>query len=355
MYICAEQLPIEIWLAIFQYLEGHDLFQAFQNLNSYFNQILTSHHLSFYIRLKVTDNNHQQYLTNPYWSDSVLNRIVCLRPIVQSRSGYFLEFLRWHAKKLTRLQSLSIKTNLLDITSLPYLCQALQVFDRLEYLSLTCIPNETLFETILSLPALRICQLILRESMTIINHFLNVNSHIKQLIVVFLGTMNYSWINLLLVHTPKLKRCEIAGPYFSFDQIVLFNKPSFILSELRILKLKLDGGYFSPDCFTYLHTIMPVLKEFYFHYYKHILPDAFLGDLTSHWWSIIESIQHIDIFIKGHIYTDQTFYNNALTELQNSRQVLHERRNQSNGRLKVEWTEQDFVRLRLVEITILKS
>jgi ABC-type polysaccharide transport system permease subunit len=66
MNTCAEQLPIEIWIMIFQYLEAHGIFQAFQNLNHYFNQILTLDHLLFYICLKQTDNNYLQYSTNPY-------------------------------------------------------------------------------------------------------------------------------------------------------------------------------------------------------------------------------------------------------------------------------------------------
>jgi len=354
MHTCAEQLPIELWLTIFRYFEAHDLFQAFENLNHHFDQILASNYLSFYIRLKESDNNHLQYSNNSYWSDSVLNRIVCLRSTVQSRSNYFLEFLRWHGKKLIRLQSLSFKTYPRDTLSIPYICQSLKEFDHLEYLSLTCIPHQILFESILSIPTLRICQLILKDSTITINHSLHVNSPIKQLFMVFLGYVNYSLVNFLLNHTPKLKRFEFSGSSFSFDQISIFDKPLFILPELRMLKLKLESGHFTSDCFKCLHITMPVLKYFYFHYDRHVLPETFLDYFVSYWWSIIEPIQHIDIYIKGHIIID-IFDNNIKINLQKKRQILRDRTHQSNGSFKFEWTEQDFVRLRLIEITIVKS
>ena len=194
MNTCVEQLSIEIWIMIFQYLEAHGIFQVFPNLNYYFNQILASDHLLFYIRLKQTDNNHLQYSTNPYWSDSVLNRVVCLRSGVQSRSNHFLEFLRWHANKLIRLQSLSIHINSRDTLSIQYISRALKQLNRLEYLSLTCTPSQNLFESIFSMPTLRVCQLILRESTTKIDYSLNVNSQIKQLFVVFPVILIIHWL-----------------------------------------------------------------------------------------------------------------------------------------------------------------
>src|SRR5689334_12714987 len=109
MFTHAEDLPMEIWLIIFRYLETHDLFQAFRNLNNYFHQILISDHLSFYLQLKETDNNHFQHPINPYWSNFILNRTISLQSDIQNNSDYFIQFLHWHTNKLIRLQSLSIK------------------------------------------------------------------------------------------------------------------------------------------------------------------------------------------------------------------------------------------------------
>ncbi|CAF2983750.1 unnamed protein product [Rotaria sp. Silwood2] len=354
MQTCAEQLPIEIWLIVFQYLEAHDLFHAFHNLNYHFNQILASNYLSFYVRLHETDNNYLQYSTSLYWSDSVLNRITHLRSSVRSRSSYFFEFLYWHVNKLIRLQSLSIRIGLRDTSYIPFICQALKQLNVLEYLSLTCIPNEILFKAILTIPTLRICRLTLRPSTTIINYRFDVNSNIKQLFLIDLGNANYSLINLFLIHTPKLKRLEISGSYFSFHQVSIFDKQLCTLPKLQILKLKLESGYFSSDCFKYLHMTMPVLKYFYFNYHKHILPETFLDILISHWWLIIEQIKHVYIYIKGHFIIDTT-NDNIQMNLQQNKQILLSKSNQSNNSFKVQWTEQNFNRLRLIEITIVKS
>jgi hypothetical protein len=199
-----KHLPFEIWRIIFQYLEAHDIFGAFQNLNSYFDRILDSNQLLFYVHLKETDNNHLENPNNPYWSNSALNRITCLQSVIQPRSTYFLEFLRWHADKLVRLQSLSIKTQIRGISSIPYICQSLKELNRLEYLSLTCGSYKIIFDTILALPTLRMCQLILKESPLLIDdlHLFHVNSPIKQLFIVFLDRIDYPLVNLLLSHTP---------------------------------------------------------------------------------------------------------------------------------------------------------
>ncbi|CAF1540001.1 unnamed protein product, partial [Rotaria sordida] len=182
----------------------------------------------------------------------------------------------------------------------------LKQLNVLEYLSLTCIPDRILFKTILTIPRLRICQLTFRESTTIINYHFDVNSNIEQLFLIYLSNVNYSFINLFLIHTPKLKRLEISGSYFSFDRISIFDKQLYILPKLQILKLKIDSGYFTSYCFKCLYMMMPVLNYFYFNYHKHILPETFLDIFISHWWSIIEQIQHIDIYIKGHLIIDTT-------------------------------------------------
>jgi hypothetical protein len=352
-----EELPLEIWLIIFQYLEAHDIFGVFQNLNSHFNRILDSNQLSLYVRLKETDNNHLKNPNNPYWSNSALNRITCLRSVVQSRPTYFLEFLRWHADKLIRLQSLSINTQIRGISSIPYICQSLKELNRLEYLSLACGPYKIIFDTILALPTLRMCQLILKESPLSIDdlHLFHVNSPIKQLFIVFLNKSDYSLVNLLLSHTPKLKRLELSGSSFSFTPVSLFAESSFVLPELRVLKLKLESGYFTYDCFECLHTTLPSLKHFYFHYTKHMLPEIFFDHFNTRWWPIIEPIQCLDIHIKGHILIDDIDPIIQNTNLQKNRQILSDKINQSKEYLKFEWNQQDFLILKHIEITIIKD
>lgn len=56
-----EQFPIELWISTFSYLETHYLFQAFGNLNNYFNRLLASKHISFWTELRKNDSNDIQY------------------------------------------------------------------------------------------------------------------------------------------------------------------------------------------------------------------------------------------------------------------------------------------------------
>jgi hypothetical protein len=352
MQTCTEQLPVEVWLTIFQYLEAHDIFHAFHNLNYYFNQILASNHLLFYVRLKDTDRNQPKYSTNPYWSDSVLNRTIWLRPRIRSQSNYFLHFLDFNANKLIRLQSLSLRV------CPPYtssISQSLKQLSVLEYLSLTCTSDQIVLESILFISTLRICRLSLRESMTKINHHhLDIKSNIEQLFIVFLDKINYSVIDNLLIYTPKLKRLEISGSHYSFEQVTIFNKQLFILPELRIFKLKLEDGHFESDCFKCLPQTMPLLKHFYFNYNKLFLSETFLIYFISNWWSIIKQIRYLNVHIEGRLIIDLTS-NNTKMNLQKNKEILLSKNNQSNGSFKIKWDEKVFTMLKHIEITIVKS
>lgn len=352
MQTCSEALPLEIWLSVFQYLEAHDLLQGFQNLNQHFDQILNSTHLFFHLRWKKTDANRGQIPAESYWSDSVLNRVICLRPAVQSPPTYFSEFLRCHANKFIRLESLSIKADLRDALAVPSICQSLRELPRLECLILNCVPFRIVFETILALPTLRICQLILQDSAELVDiNLLHVRSPIKQLFLTFLGRVKYSLINTLLTYTPELKRLELCGFSFSFESMCIFSQPLFTLPEIRTLKIKVDGGFIAPECFRCLPTISPGLKQFYLHYEKHLLIETFFNHYITDWWPVIEPIQRFHIFIKGHM---PIMGDNAVLEknLQQYQQTLSDKTNQLQGLSKFQWNERKLGRFILIEMTI---
>ncbi|CAF4703449.1 unnamed protein product [Rotaria sp. Silwood2] len=89
-----EHLPVELWISIFSYLEAHDLFQAFTDLNNYFDKLIASDYLLFHVRLGKSDHNPLEYSIRPYWSDSILNRIISLQPIIQHKTSHIPKFLR---------------------------------------------------------------------------------------------------------------------------------------------------------------------------------------------------------------------------------------------------------------------
>jgi hypothetical protein len=73
-----EQLPLELWISIFSYLEAHDLFEAFTNLNSYFDYLLASNHLQFNIIFRKTDSKLFRRHNILNTDDSILNRTISL-------------------------------------------------------------------------------------------------------------------------------------------------------------------------------------------------------------------------------------------------------------------------------------
>ena len=355
MKTCVEAIPLEIWFTVFQYLEAHDLFQAFQNLNSHFDQILGSTQLSLCLRWKKTDGNDEQYSTKSYWSDAVLSRVIYLQPAVQSSSTDLIEFLRWNANKFIRLESLTLKTDSRDALSILCICQALRELHCLKRLVLTCVPFRILFETVFALPSLRICQFVFQGSgESIDNNLLAVHSPIKQLFLTFPGRANYSLINGLLTYTPELRHLEICGSSFSFEPISIFSQPLVNLPATRILKLKLDGGFFAPTCFQYLSTTMPALKQFYLHYVKHLLVENFFDHFTADWWPMIQLIQHVNIYIEGHVpIIDDN--DDVEKNLQKYQQSLFYKTHQLNSLSKFQWDETKRGRLVLIKITIVKS
>jgi hypothetical protein len=84
-----ERLPIEIWIKIFDYLQVHHTFQAFSNLNKYFDDILTSKYPLFKVELKTEDNDNAEHLPTLYLSDAILNRIICLKSSMNVSYDYF--------------------------------------------------------------------------------------------------------------------------------------------------------------------------------------------------------------------------------------------------------------------------
>ncbi|CAF3839142.1 unnamed protein product [Rotaria sp. Silwood1] len=106
-----EHLPVEILLLIFSYLEAYDLFQAFGNLNNYFNQLLASDSLSLNIELKHNDENHCRHSTSLFQSDSIIRRITFIKWIDTYRRGYCVQLIDNNIHKLIRLRSLTIGIN----------------------------------------------------------------------------------------------------------------------------------------------------------------------------------------------------------------------------------------------------
>lgn len=337
----AEKLPVELWLPIFSYLEAHDLFNAFNNLNSYFNGILDCSYLSFYLNLEKNDNNHLKRSTNAYWSDSVLHRVIYFKSANETHSNYFIEFLRWHYKKLIQVQSLTFP---IDIAQVPVICQILPEIVSLEYISLTCIMTPTLFQCILSIPTLRVCQLKVKS--TTYNHdfYSETNSNIEIFYVTLFEQVSYSCITLLLYHMPKLKKLQIScTPVSIYKRLKLCVIPSYILPQLQVLKYKFDyskssnisiDSLYSSTCNPqYLIMKMPNLEYFYLNIYNINMNEHSLTKIINISWIDFKHIKQVRIIIQGS-YHKQLINKKTLNEYG---KYLLSKNNQLNHYFNIQW------------------
>ncbi|CAF1464129.1 unnamed protein product [Rotaria sordida] len=346
-----EQLPVELWISIFSYFEAHDLFQAFTNLNNYFDQLIASDYLLFNVRLGKSDHNPLEYSIQPYWSNSILNRIISLHPIIQHKTSHIPEFLRWHCTKLIQLKSLKVKLRRREI---PTICIALQQLKSLSHLFIECIPNQMLLETILSLPVLRVCQLVFLRAITSINCYSNQMSKIEKFYIKLQDDSHNSIINLLLSRMPKLKKLEInnSESYFN-EHDSLFIKPLFILSELQTIKISWSSRNSDRQFFENFHQILPNLKCLYFNFIYDYFTEDFFNILIHHWWPTIENLERINIFIKFQ-RPQMTIDNDMQINLDKFQSILLAMNDKYNGFVNFKWTEKFFIAYKMIEISICK-
>ena len=340
----AEHLPTEIWISIFHYFELHELFRAFNNLNSYFSGILTSNYLSFYLQLQKRD----QFSS---WSSVTLNRIISLKSSRGGEGKCLSQFLSWHGSKLVRLRSLTIEVHAREILSD---CIEFLKCHSIVYLSLACIPNESLVEGILYSPRLSKCRLYFWRSTNNINLSLNINSDMKILQIRLKDNSNPSLINSLLSRLPKLKTLQIVGDHVQQDLSIFLEKSSMIFPRLQRMKLIWLRLHLTSDYFDRLLIRIPSVKYLYIGIYSSRLTSHFLENLIDHWWPSLVRIPFVKMIIRCRELS-RSIENNDLILLNNySRQISEALNTSTNVGLNIKWIEEN-AKVHSIKITIEKS
>ena len=352
MVTCLEDLPVELWISIFSYLEAHDLLQAFSNLNYYFDQIISSNYILFHVRLGKISSNPLNYSTQSYWPDPVLNRIVSLQPMDLYKTSHIPEFLRWHCTKLTHLKSLKVKLRSRETSAI---CSAFQHLASLELLAINCVPNQLLINAILSTPSIRVCHVDFLQALTELDPETEAMSNIERFSITLRNDKHNSLIYLFLNHMPKLQRLEIHSPEVYFDnRSSPFTMPLFQLPKLRVIKLNWSLMYCDPRFFESLHHIMPTLQRFELNITYNYLAEDFFENLVCHWWSVIESIAQSKIIINCH--RPQITIDDAMQmNFDRFQAILLSMNENYHGLVKVRWSEKVFVGYKIIELSICKS
>ncbi len=347
-----EDLPVELWISIFSYLEAHDLLQAFTNLNRHFDQLIASDYLLFHVRLGKNARNPLEYSIKPYWSPSILNRIVSLQSPVQHRTSHIPEFLRWHCWQLSQLKSLKVKLRGREI---PVIRNALEQLPSLHYLSIECVPTQGLLEGILSVPTLRVCQLEFSRPLTPINTASNKISHVEILNIKLQDDSHSSIMNLLLSHMPRLKRLEMNNfdIYVKNREWIFFNA-SFILPALRTMKVKCSSNYSTPIIFQNLHHNLPNMTSLDLHITFDFISEDLFSHLMDHWWPVLEQIEQMNLFILCKHYSI-TIDHHMQTYLDRFQSILLRMNEQYDGIVRTQWTEKTNIIFKVIEISICKS
>ncbi|CAF3904872.1 unnamed protein product, partial [Rotaria sordida] len=126
----AENLPREIWLYIFTFLEGHDVVRSFSCLNVFFDSLLHSSHLQLHIRIRQNESNER--LPESTWSHINLQNIYSIS-VGRRKANCLIQFLRWHAQYLVSLRSLSIYLRKSKLyTNIQFLIYALEQIPSLK-------------------------------------------------------------------------------------------------------------------------------------------------------------------------------------------------------------------------------
>jgi hypothetical protein len=245
--MCIEQLPVELFLIIFSYLEGNDLMKAFANLNIFFYSLLQSPLLQIHFRLKKEEIEFPHIFVENIQSlsDNKYDR-------------YVHQFIDLHLSNLKHLQSLTINVD--DYNSSP-ICSLLTKFIHLKYLCIGYIAvdsttNEDILSVIFSLPTLRACILDvddLRSLDKLKNDSVPSNNSIEHLNIK-------NWIKTSLLHSilQQLSRLRsLQTAYLERNTTSLL--PENIIPSLKIITL--TGGGIQVSDFEEISQKLPGLES----------------------------------------------------------------------------------------------
>lgn len=291
-----EDIPVELWFSIFSYLEAHDLLRAFINLNYYFQQLITSRQLLYNIQFN--KHNYSSLISIIYCSsNSILSQINSLEWIAKPQYGYLPQFLNKNISKFTQLRSLKIEIYPRQ-TSL--ICKILPELNLLDHLYIKSENIETLLIKILfTLPSLHRCELISSNTMSNVECFLNTKSNIQRFYLTNISIRIRSTTNSFFDYVPNLKNLEISGTTRTLKNISVWLSNEMIISEkIPKIKIKCNSNRTTIVFFEQFQLIMSNIKYFNLHIYIDIEDEILLERLINDWWTFIQQVEKINIFIE---------------------------------------------------------
>ncbi|CAF4973866.1 unnamed protein product, partial [Rotaria sp. Silwood1] len=295
---CIENLSMEFFYEIFDYLDGYVIYKAFSNLNHRFQQLLNSPSLLFKIKihhLKYKEghrNNYKKFLRMN------MHKIVSMRVYLSIQSDTFFLWFTIQSS-LTALESLRIYdiepirliSLLINLASLPRLF-SLSIKTSNTYENLNDI-----YRLIFTLPTLKWCRFIFDRKNSSFSLPMAINK--QQSTIEYLSIHHHCTLNELytiISYTPQLRRLKLCHKleidsnirtispiilanltnvsiymhHVKFDEFEIFIRK--ICSTLKILHINIysqDIAFL--DAYQWEKLILkslPQLEKFYLRYYE---------------------------------------------------------------------------------------
>ncbi|CAF1305100.1 unnamed protein product [Didymodactylos carnosus] len=287
-----EELPVEMMLEIFQYIDAYDLYHGFYDLIARLNLVINTAD----IKLHMIDYIHPEIFD--YYCSNII-----------SRFKHCLSYLRVPSDKLEKFLKLFNLNEFVSLRAL-ILCEPKQLDDermileklsklkQLKYLSLNgdkyLIQLNTIDYSLISLQYLNIDCCKIKTFLFILQIIPNIK-HIRCSLRLSVPHEQYESIGK---YVPKLISLKFKSYYINFDTILL------LLSNLLELK-KLSFAAHSFDCYngykwSQLLSTLPLLKKFQFFIDATVAFEDSIDDVIQSWnilsqWNI--QINYSNVFI----------------------------------------------------------
>jgi hypothetical protein len=229
-----EQLPVEILLIIFQYLEAHDLVNAFGNFNSYFRSVLASSHLRVHANINISDVKNK-LLTKSIWSILTPQSIYSITTQNTTHDA-LAQFVQCYARRLIHLTSLTLD---IDKDRFEHIVHALPHLIGLKRLSLKQMwpkydgkNKHSLLSAILRMKSLRVC-IVNEDFVGNIRENLIISNSIKGLRIDSMASA--SSVLVILRYTPNLSVLHLQ--FFTWKEFFPLTHDSFIHNQLTVIKI----------------------------------------------------------------------------------------------------------------------
>ncbi|CAF3000594.1 unnamed protein product [Rotaria socialis] len=296
----AECLPRELWLHIFTYLEGHDIVRSFSCLNSLFDSLLRSSHLQLFIRIKQNESNAK--LPQSTWSHIYLENIYSIT-VGRRKANCLIQFLRWHAQYLVRLQYLSLYLRKSKLsTNIQFLIFALDQMPSLKQVRIKYLAKSVgTIDNLQLLTAYIFSKRFTAQKCTLISDMSDanmtpsdwsINRMIKHL---YIHSITSADLFSLLSFTPQLYSLKTTMK-LSRD----ISNQNVALPHLEKLNLHLDHAYFLH--LEMLKELAPNLRSLRVRGYFNTDDDNYFNE--NMWHKLFKNINYFDVDIRMWVILD---------------------------------------------------